>query len=418
MKMHTTLATLAALAFALTAARATQPSPSAPSAPATPAAVQSQVTVLGYHRFENPAKDPLAITTEEFRQQMQALKDAGITVISMEDFLAWRRGEKQIPERSALITIDDGYNCTYHIAWPILKEYGYPFTFFVYTNYINVGGRSITWDQLREMQSQGVEIGSHSVSHDNMVRPKRSKGVEYTEWLRDEFRKSKAIIEEHLGVPVKTFAYPYGIQNETVRQEGLDAGYEVLFTVAGKKVNREEPAAAVGRYVIQSGHPQIFRAATSFGTGSITPGAIASGAVGSAPGVVVSPAHRETIGEDRPEIRAELAPLGEIDPKTLEMRVSGLGQVKPEFDPATGVLRYRPAQRLHHRDITVSITTRVKGKKTETAWQFAIDPESLVPSAEQLAPPADMTTPPDSAAPAQSLPASASAPQSLPPRAG
>jgi len=399
MKTQTIFAVLAALAFALCAAIVAQSSPLDPSAAAEGApAVSSQVTVLGYHRFENPAKDPLAITTEEFRQQMQALKDAGITVISMEDFLAWRRGEKQIPERSALITIDDGYNCAYHIAWPILKEFGYPFTFFVYTNYIDVGGRSITWDQLREMQSQGVEIGSHSVSHDNMVRPKRNKGVDYTEWLREEFRKSKAIIEEHLGVPVRVFAYPYGIQNETVRLEGLDAGYEVLFTVAGKKVNREEPAAAVGRYIIQSGHPQIFRAAISFGTGSVTPGSIAAGAVGSAASVVVSPAHRETIGEDRPEIRAELASLGEIDPKTLEMRVSGLGQVMPEFDPKTGVIRYRPTQRLHHREITVSITTRVKGKKTDIIWQFTIDPDSLVPKVDQLAPPADLATPADSAA--------------------
>lgn len=382
-----------AAAFALVLPQPVHASPSA------------QVTILGYHRFENPAKDPLAITTEEFRRQMQALKDAGIPVIPMEDFLAWRRGEKEIPERSAVITIDDGYNCTYHTAWPILKEFGYPFTYYVYTNYISAGGRSITWEQLKEMRAAGVDIGSHSISHDNMVRPKRAKGVDYSAWLRDELRKSKEIIEQNLGVPVRTFAYPYGIQNEAVRQEGLDAGYEALFTVAGKKISKDEPASTIGRYVIQSGQPQIFRAATSFGGAGGT--LVAASAASGAPGLKVSPAHRETIGDDRPEIRAELGVENAIDPKTIEMRVSGLGQVKPDFDPATGVLRYKPSQRLHHRDITVSISTRTKGKKTETAWQFVIDPESMVPSAEQLAPPADPPTgaAPPASAEAESLPA-------------
>src|SRR5215470_4436569 len=70
-----------------------------------------EVIVLGYHRFGAlpGGKDTLAIQPEVFRRQMKALKESGITVISMKDFLSWRRGEREIPARSALITIDDGY---------------------------------------------------------------------------------------------------------------------------------------------------------------------------------------------------------------------------------------------------------------------------------------------------------------------
>jgi peptidoglycan/xylan/chitin deacetylase (PgdA/CDA1 family) len=67
---------------------------------------------------------------------MQTLKDNGITVIPMADFLAWRRGEKGIPEKAAIISIDDGYLSGYTVAWPILKKFGYPFTMFIYTDYI------------------------------------------------------------------------------------------------------------------------------------------------------------------------------------------------------------------------------------------------------------------------------------------
>ena len=65
--------------------------------------------VLLYHRFEDrPAE--LVTTPNDFRAQMKALKDNGISVISMQDLLAWRKGEKAIPSKSAVITIDDEWN--------------------------------------------------------------------------------------------------------------------------------------------------------------------------------------------------------------------------------------------------------------------------------------------------------------------
>jgi hypothetical protein len=111
----------------------------APTVSATPVPepinLKSEVIVLCYHRFEDKPKDSLAIKPADFEAQMQALKDNGIVVISMTDFLAWRRGEKAIPEKAAIISIDDGYLSGYNVAWPILKKFGYPFTMFICTNY-------------------------------------------------------------------------------------------------------------------------------------------------------------------------------------------------------------------------------------------------------------------------------------------
>ncbi len=342
----------------------------------------SSVTILGYHRFEDPAKDPLAITPAMFREQLQAIKDAGITVISMEDFLAWRRGEKEIPEKSAVITIDDGYNCTYHKAWPILTEFGYPFTFYVYTNYISAGGRSITWEQLEELKNAGVHIGSHSISHDNMARPRHAKGVPYDTWLWDELKKSKDTIEEKLGIPITTFAYPYGVKSPQVMQKGIEAGYEALFTVAGKKVPRDAPAAEIGRYVIQSDKPETFRAAIRFGAA----GTSAPGEAGG-PSFQVTPAHRETISEQRPVIQADLSGLGAIDPKSIQMQISGLGQVLPTYDPASGMLRFHPAARLQHKENTVTLKAKAGAQTINTSWIFFYDPEASSPSEAVMEPP-------------------------------
>ena len=111
-----------------------------------------------------------------------------------------------VPARSAIITIDDGYVSGYSEAWPILKKFGYPFTMFVYTNYIGTGGKSISWQQLEEMQKAGVEIGSHTVSHDRLTG-KKGKGrteANYDEWLWNELNGSKELLQSRLGAPVRT----------------------------------------------------------------------------------------------------------------------------------------------------------------------------------------------------------------------
>jgi peptidoglycan/xylan/chitin deacetylase (PgdA/CDA1 family) len=353
-------------------------------APAPALSPNARVAVLGYHRFENPARDSLAITPEMFRRQMQQLKDAGITVISMEDFLAWRRGEKEIPEKSAVITIDDGFNCTYHRAWPILQEFGYPFAIYVYSDYISKGGRSITWEQLAELRDAGVHIGAHSVAHDFMTRPRRVTPPNYEEWLENEFTQIRNEIREKLGVEATTFAYPYGVHNEAVREMGRATGYEALFTVAGKLVTRDTPADEIGRFIVQSDKPETFRAALNFGPAQIA--AAGAGGVG-APGVAVNPPHGTTITDDLPTVWIDLSSWEEFDPKTLEMRVSGLGAVPATFDPESKRLSFPLRHRLHGREVTVQVRARAGSRRLETAWSFQHDPSGMVLSESLLEPP-------------------------------
>ena len=141
------------------------PSPTASASP-TPVATNrtAKFIVLLYHRFEDRPSE-LVTTPNDFRAQMKALKDSGVSVISMQDLLACRNGEKAIPSKSAVITIDDEWNSQYYVAWPIIKEFGYPFTLFIYTQWVNTGGKSMTWNQLEEMRDAGVDIEAHTVSH-------------------------------------------------------------------------------------------------------------------------------------------------------------------------------------------------------------------------------------------------------------
>jgi hypothetical protein len=129
--------TLAKLEDNASAATPAVPVPPTRATPTPPPAIDRSVKVIVfcYHRFEDNPRDTLALPPAEFRAQMKQLKDDGIAVVAMKDFLTWRRGEKSIPPKSAVITIDDGYVSGYAVAWPILNEFGYPFTMFIYTNY-------------------------------------------------------------------------------------------------------------------------------------------------------------------------------------------------------------------------------------------------------------------------------------------
>jgi peptidoglycan/xylan/chitin deacetylase (PgdA/CDA1 family) len=347
----------------------------APSATPTPPPVnlKSEVIVLCYHRFVDKPKDSLAIKPADFEAQMQALKDNGISVISMEDFLAWRRGEKNIPEKAAIVSIDDGYLSGYSVAWPILKKFGYPFTMFLYTDYIKggpkSGGQSISWDQLAEMRDAGVDIEGHTVSHSSLNARKGKTDEQYLAWLKSEIVGSKELLEKNLGIQVKAFAYPYGLHNKTVRDVVKQAGYEAAFTVWGRRIARGADPMMMGRYAIESTKPKVFEEAVNF-KGAVE-GDDAS-VMPAAATMVTQPMDGETVSDLFPEIKANLATLGNVDPNSVTMRISGLGLVPAAYDPATKLVSYKLTQKIHARQVTVIVSATVNAKKTEARWSFNI----------------------------------------------
>ncbi len=347
----------------------------APSVTPVPESInlKSQVIVLCYHRFEDRPKDSLAIKPADFEAQMQALKDSGIIVISMNDFLAWRRGEKGIPEKAAIISIDDGYLSGYNVAWPILKKFGYPFTMFIYTDYIKggpkSGGQSISWDQLAEMRDAAVDIEGHTVSHSSLNARKEKTDEQYLAWLKSEIVGSKEMLEKNLGIQIKAFAYPYGLHNQTVRDVVKQAGYEAAFTVWGRRIAYGADPMIIGRYAIESTKPKVFEEALNF------KGAVEGGNAGVMPAratMVTQPMDGETVSDSLPEIKANLATLGNVDPKSVTMRISGLGLVPATYDPETKLISYKMTKKIYARQVTVIVSAIVNARKTEARWSFNI----------------------------------------------
>ena len=172
------------------------------------------IPILIYHSIaphfisESPLVLHYTVTPDAFDGQLKYLRDNRYNVITLDMLVGMIASGTTPPPKSVVITFDDGWEDQYRDAFPILKKYHDPATFFIFTN----GPDSdeidfLTWDQIKEMSDAGMDIESHSVSHPYLFRI-TDKNV-----LWHEIADSKTIIENHIGKPVNLFAYPFGFYN-------------------------------------------------------------------------------------------------------------------------------------------------------------------------------------------------------------
>jgi peptidoglycan/xylan/chitin deacetylase (PgdA/CDA1 family) len=159
----------------------------------------------------------LITTPEVFEVEMKYFAEQGYTSVSFEQLASSIREGTPLPNKPIIFSFDDGWESQYTYAYPLLKKYGFTGTFYVYTNVIE-RLHFMTWDQVIAMSNDGMEIGCHSKSHPFLAHVDNDQ-------LHVEILDSKQIIEEHIGKPVTTFAYPFGQYNEHVMEVVKDSGY-------------------------------------------------------------------------------------------------------------------------------------------------------------------------------------------------
>ncbi|HET9907389.1 MAG TPA: polysaccharide deacetylase family protein, partial [Anaerolineales bacterium] len=175
------------------------------------------VPILLYHHIGIPKSESLYyVPPYEFERQMFLLREWGYQTISVELLVRAINQGAELPPKPIILTFDDGGEGTFINALPILQKYGFTGTAYVVHNYIGIGGY-MNAEQIRTLYAAGWEIGSHSVSHvDLTVRTDRQK---------DEIVDSRIKLQAMLGVPILTFAYPFGAYNTDSVHYAHFAGY-------------------------------------------------------------------------------------------------------------------------------------------------------------------------------------------------
>ena len=218
------------------------PKEEAHTAPLPPPEDDVKVLVLNYHMV-NRMFISLAIDPEDFDWQMKYLVDHGYHTISIDELYDFLAGQGTLPDRPVLITFDDGYVDNYTNAYPILKKYNLKATIFIVTGFVSKRRGYLTWDQLREMEKNGIMAQSHTVTHAPL--PELSD-----ERIREELVESKRQAETELGHPVEFIAYPTGVHDLHIVGIAKEAGYKGGFTVKYGNVDRNSNVYAMERVPI------------------------------------------------------------------------------------------------------------------------------------------------------------------------
>lgn len=344
----------------------------------------TRVAVLGYHNFSDDPEKPVTrmlMRPETFRRQMEEIRRAGLRVISMKEFLDWRLGDLKLPPRCVLITLDDGWRSVYEHAYPILKEYGYPFTLFLYTQFLSGKGDSMTPAMIREMQAHGATIGSHSVSH---LFPQSWKEVqeqgeqEYIRLMDHEMGDSYKQLSKLFG-PINTYCYPGGYITPPMLDRLPGYGYVAAFGVIPGKVSCTEDVWQIHRYMVLGVDESSFRRAMDFdprrqeNSAPRTSGVRNSSPV---PPFPVFPEPNSSVPADFSTISAQMGSVENIDVSSVHMTVSGFGRVPARVDASSATVQWTPPYRIYLPTLTVVLTWKTfSGAPQRAEWFFHIDRE-------------------------------------------
>ena len=212
-------------------------------------AIDSGVTVLIYHRFGEDKYPTTNIDVSRFREQLEYLKENDYQVIPLAQLVRSLKKGGGLPEKAVVITMDDGYRSVYEKAWPVLREYGYPFTVFLYVKATDISHWNyMTWDQVKEMKGAGVDFQNHGYAHEHMAFiPDGMDKDAYRAWLRKDLEISTKIMTEKLDERPRYFALPYGEYNRTVLDEIRSFGFEAILLQDPGSVSRDTSLFAIPR---------------------------------------------------------------------------------------------------------------------------------------------------------------------------
>ncbi|NVJ61449.1 MAG: polysaccharide deacetylase family protein [Gammaproteobacteria bacterium] len=203
----------------------------------------SQLSILLYHHIDDSTPKITSTAPALFKQHLNYLKKNDFNVMPLNQALDQLFKGKTLPAKSVAITFDDGYESIYKTAWPILKEYNYPFTVFVATEPVEKAyALMMNWQQLSEISNAGVTLANHTHTHAHLLSllPKQfineinmaDKALDKQSSLSKQFSHTKSL-----------FAYPYGEYSKSITDHLKQDNRYAVAQVSGAVSRYSNPQA-------------------------------------------------------------------------------------------------------------------------------------------------------------------------------
>ncbi|MFP4687533.1 MAG: polysaccharide deacetylase family protein [bacterium] len=191
------------------------------------AADTNYLVVLTYHRFDTNSW--ISTPLDQFSQQMDYLREYNYNIMTAEEVKEHLKTGKMFPEKSVLITIDDGYRSVDYNGYPYLKKHNIPAVINIYPKAQETGYSAyINWDTVAKMaRNPLIHIGNHSYSHRGLLRHKHD-----SEALRKEVTQAQKLIKKHTGQSPLVFTLPYGIYDSELiaKIQEMDSAPPLIFS--------------------------------------------------------------------------------------------------------------------------------------------------------------------------------------------
>lgn len=225
-KTHLPPTVTATVAPTLTATQTLPPSPVPTATWIQQGPGDVTVPILLYHHIDiSPINSRYYVPPEKFEEQIKLLHDWKYTSISTKMLIKAITEGTELPPRPFLITFDDGHLDNYTNAYPIMQKYGFTGVLYLVGNYIGTEGY-LNVEQILEMHNAGWEVGSHSTNHFDLTKLD-------PQMQRAEIVGSRKLLEKLLGIPIETFAYPFGIKDNSAMDYVRFAGYAGAMGASG-----------------------------------------------------------------------------------------------------------------------------------------------------------------------------------------
>ena len=217
------------------------------------------IPILLYHSVRDvpaPGFEPYTASPDQFAGHLDRLLDRGFTPLTVGAMLALSAAGT-LPAKPAVITVDDGFTDFATAAWPLLAQRGLSATLYVTAGAL---GRGSGWlgaagaelavlsaAALRDLAAAGCEIGAHSMTHPHLdcLAPDAAYA---------EIRDSRDALEQALGRPVDSFAYPHGYHSRVTRELVVSAGYRSAAAVRNALSHTADDRYTLARVTVTADH--------------------------------------------------------------------------------------------------------------------------------------------------------------------
>lgn len=217
----------------------------------------ASVSILCYHEVDR-AGDSFAVSHQRLENQLKYMKEQGYHFVSLDEYIRYTKGEVQLPEKSVMVTFDDGYRSFYTKAYPLLKKYQVPGMLAIVSSWTNHEEKpndvrdTASWEELREMEASGlvtVVSHTHAMHKQQEINPQGSRNgvvgshlyvnghyetdAEYASRVKNDIDEVQRLFQEKLGHKCRAMVWPYGIYTKEAVEIARASGMEATFLLEG-----------------------------------------------------------------------------------------------------------------------------------------------------------------------------------------